>query len=186
MNGGTTIGKVKTDGTVYYINIGYMNVEDVFNDDLVTSTDMWHRICEYKFCPVGEFFLPEKFKDDKTLWRILVDLDGSIQIRQDELNGAPKPEILTSPTAESLDISGVPNIVIERGTLDVPPASVSSITLDVPAASVSSITLDVPPASVSSITLDVSPVTDIPEIPTIVRVRRSFWSRFLCSDVNVA
>ena len=156
-----------------------MNVEDVFNDDLVTSTDMWHRICEYKFCPMGDYFSEEKFKEDKTLWRILVDLDGSIQIRQHELNGAPKPDILTSPLAESLDISGVPNITLQSVILDVPAASVSSVSLDVPAASVSSVSLDVPAAPVS-------PATDVPEIPTIVPVRRSFWSRFLCSGVNVA
>jgi hypothetical protein len=105
-----------------------------------------------------------------------VDLDGSIQIRQHELNGAPKPDILTSPAAESLDISGVPNIVIECSTLDLPAATLASVTLDVPTASVSSVTLDV---------LE-TPTTGVPEIPTIVRVRRSFWSRFLCSDVNVA
>jgi hypothetical protein len=171
MNTGTTLGKVKTDGTVYYINIGYMNLEDVFNDDLVTSTDMWHRIGEYKFCHVGDYFSEEKFKDDKTLWRILVDLDGSIQIRQHEINGASKPDILTSPVAESLDISGVPNITIQSVTLDVPAASVSSLTLDVP---------------VSSLDVLETPTIGVPEIPTIVPVRRSFWSRFLCSGVNVA
>ena len=180
MNNGTTIGKVKTDGTVYYINIGYMNVEDVFNDDLVTSTDMWHRIGEYKFCPAGEFFLPEKFKEDNTLWRILVDLDGSIQIRQDEINGAPKPAILTSPVAESLDISGVPNITIESVCLDVPPSTVHSVTLDVPTSIAHSVTLDVPTSVVET------PAIGVSEIPTIVPVRRSFWSRFLCSGVNVA
>jgi hypothetical protein len=180
MNTGTTLGKVKTDRTVYYINIGYMNVEDVFNDDLVTSTDMWHRISEYKFCPIGEFFSEEKFKDDKTLWRILVDLDGSIQIRQHEVNGAPKPEILTSPMAESLDLSGVPNITIESVCLDVPPSTVHSVTLDVPTSIAQSVTLDVP-----TIVLD-TPAIDVSEIPTIVPVRRSFWSRFLCSGVNIA
>jgi hypothetical protein len=134
---------------------------------------MWHRIGEYKFCPMGEYFSEEKFKEDKTLWRILVDLDGSIQIRQHEMNGAPKPDILTSPAAESLDISGVPNITIQSVTLDVPAASVSSLTLDVP---------------VSSISLDVleTPNIGVPEIPTIVSVRRSFWSRFLCNGINVA
>jgi hypothetical protein len=171
MNTGTTLGKVKTDGTVYYINIGYMNVEDVFNDDLVTSTDIWHRIGEYKFCYVGDYFSEEKFKEDNTLWRILVDLDGSIQIRQHEINGASKPDILTSPVAESLDISGVPNIPIQSVTLDVPAASVSSLTLDVP---------------VSSLDVLETPTIGVPEIPTIVPVRRSFWSRFLCSGVNVA
>ena len=171
MNTGTTLGKIKTDRTVYYINIGYMNVEDVFNDDLVTSTDMWHRIGEYKFCPAGEYFSEEKFKEDKTLWRILVDLDGSIQIRQHEINGASKPDIITSSVAESLDISGVPNITLQSVTLDVPVATLASVSLDVPAANDA---------------IDVSPTISVPEIPTIVPVRRSFWSRFLCSGVNVA
>lgn len=173
MNGGTTLGKVKTDGTVYYINIGYMNVEDVFNDELVTSTDMWHRIGEYKFCPVGEYFSEEKFKEDKTLWRILVDLDGSIQIRQDELNGAPKPDIITSSVAESLDISGVPNITLQSVTLDVPAATLASVSLDVPAAN-------------DAIDVLETPTMVVPEIPTVVPVRRSFWSRFLCNGVNIA
>lgn len=168
MNGGTTIGKVKTDRTVYYINIGYMNVEDVFNDDLVTSTDMWHRIGEYKFCPVGEYFSEEKFKEDKTLWRILVDIDGSIQIRQDELSGAPKPDILTTPLAESLDISGVPNITVDSVVLNMPPSTVHSITLDVL------------PSILET------PTNGVPEIPTFIPVRRSFWSRFLCAGTNVA
>ena len=165
---GTTLGKVKENGDVYYINIRYMDVEDVFNDDLVHSTGMWRHIDDYKFCPVGDFFSSEKFKEDKTLWRILVDIDGSIKIRQDELTGAPKPDILTTPLAESLDISGIPNITVDSIVLNIPPSTVHSITLDVL------------PSILET------PTNGVPEIPTFIPVRRSFWSRFLCAGTNVA
>jgi len=197
MTGGTALGKVNPDGTVCYIIIGHMSVEDVFNNNLITSSEIWNKHTNYTFCPLSDYFLTEKFKEDKTEWRITIDTDGSIQIRQDELNGAPKPEILTSPVVESIEVEQVNTLKDDLPTnisviLDIPPPTITSVTLDIPPLTVTSVTLDVPPPTVTSITPEApdtpqtpKPIINVPEIPTSI-IKRSFWSRFFCAGLQVA
>lgn len=111
MVSGTTLGKEKPDGTVYYINMPSFTLDDIFDKGLFNRS--WDHVGEYSVCYTENYFSLERFDMDRTHWRVLFRLDGSTQIRENDMtSGVPKgePSGKSSPfetqlePMESLDI----------------------------------------------------------------------------------
>ena len=106
---GTTLGREKPNGDIYYINIASMTLDDVFDTGLFHG---WNHIGDYSVCSIDEYFSRERFDLDKTYWRVLFRLDGSVQIREDDsVSGASKDEVCKpSPIEKAMEPIAMPTI----------------------------------------------------------------------------
>ena len=117
MVSGTTLGKEKPDGTVYYINMPSFTLDDVFDQGLFNRS--WDQVGEYSVCYTENYFSLERFDMDRTHWRVLFRLDGSTQIRENDMtSGVAKGEPLgkSSPIEEHLEPmenSDMPHMVLD-------------------------------------------------------------------------
>ena len=109
---GTTLGREKPNGDVYYINMPSMTLDDIFDQGLFHG---WNHIGDYTECAVKEYFSRERFDLDKTYWRVLFLLDGSVQIREDNsVSGASKDEVCKpSPIEKPMEPITIPTINLD-------------------------------------------------------------------------
>ena len=109
---GTTLGREKPNGDVYYINMESLTLDEIFDQGLFHG---WSHIGNYTVCDLEEYFSRDRFDLDKTYWRVLFRLDGSVQIREDDsVNGAAKDDLIrASPIEKPMEPISIPSISLE-------------------------------------------------------------------------